>query len=126
MQPSRAKNRGSIGSVSRFRQSLGNPVPVLAFSVCVAILSMALAPVALSAPQYPEAKGNINDFVGVLSRDDRSNLEALAGAVLDQIGTTFAVAIVNDHGDESLLMYAVNLYEQWGIGKKGEDKGLWS
>jgi len=73
---------------------------------------------------YPKATGNINDFAGVLTSEDKSNLEALVNAVLDQTGTTFAAAIVEDHGDESIEEYAVHLYETWGIGKKGEDKGL--
>ena len=73
---------------------------------------------------YPKATGNINDFAGVLTSEDESNLEALVNAVLDQTGTTFAAAIVEDHGDESIEEYAVHLYETWGIGKKGEDKGL--
>ena len=41
-----------------------------------------------------------------------------------QTGVTFAAAIIEDHGDESIEEYAVHLYETWGIGKKGEDKGL--
>lgn len=73
---------------------------------------------------YPKATGNINDFAGVLTQEDKSNLEALVTAVLDQTGVTFAVAIVKNHGDESIEEYAVHLYEAWGIGKKGEDKGL--
>lgn len=73
---------------------------------------------------YPKATGNINDFAGVLTGEDKANLEALVNAVLDQTGVTFAVAIIEDHGDESIEEYAVHLYETWGIGKKGEDKGL--
>ncbi|HHY76272.1 MAG TPA: hypothetical protein GX500_05825 [Firmicutes bacterium] len=73
---------------------------------------------------YPQPTGNINDFVGVLSSEDKTNLDALVNAVLDQTGVTFAVAIVPDHGDETIEQYAVHLYETWGIGKKGEDKGL--
>jgi uncharacterized protein len=73
---------------------------------------------------YPKPTGNINDFAGVLTAEDKANLEDLVNAVLQQTGVTFAAAIVNDHGDESIEEYAVHLYETWGIGKKGEDKGL--
>ncbi len=79
---------------------------------------------ALSASKYPQAAGNINDYVGVLSQDDRVNLEALVNSVLEQTGATFAVAIVGDTGDDDLLGYSVGLYEEWGLGQKGEDKGL--
>lgn len=86
-------------------------------------LSLAIASHQVSAA-YPKAVGNINDYAGVLTAADKANLEGLVSAVLKQTGTTFAVAIVEDHGDESIEMYAVHLYEAWGIGKKGEDKGL--
>lgn len=96
-----------------------------AMTLSLLILTSVIPPVpAVAAATYPAATGNVNDFAGVLSGADKANLEALANAVLDQTGTTFAVAVIKDHGDESIEMYAANLYEKWGIGAKGEDKGL--
>jgi len=89
----------------------------------VFVLSI-LGSVAFAGPQYPKPKGNVNDYVGVLNKSDLDNLNALADAVLRQTGATFAVAIIDNHGDESLEIYSAKLYEQWGIGKKNEDKGL--
>ncbi len=76
------------------------------------------------AASYPKPVGNVNDFVGVLSTNDEANLNALVGAVLEQTGVTFAIAIVDNTGGESLEYYAANLYEEWGIGAKGQDEGL--
>jgi uncharacterized protein len=90
--------------------------------VTVLALQAVMAPTLLAA--YPKATGNINDYAGVLTRSDKENLEALVNAVLKQTGTTFAVAIVNDHGDESIEEYAVHLYETWGVGQEADDKGL--
>lgn len=73
---------------------------------------------------YPEPIGNINDFAGVLSEADVQSLQNLVDVVLQQTGVTIAVVIVEDHGEESLEMYAANLYERWGIGQQGEDMGL--
>lgn len=87
----------------------------------VVFLTIMASPVAAA---YPKATGNVNDYAGVLTGTDKANLNALVDAVLGQTGTTFAVAIVEDHGDESLEMYAVHLYEKWGLGEKGKDKGL--
>lgn len=86
--------------------------------------SAAVPHAAFAASLYPEATGNINDFAGVLSGPDKVDLDALADAVLSQTGTTFAVAILDTLGDQDLLGYTVGLYEEWGIGEKGEDKGL--
>jgi len=91
------------------------------------VLLMAVAILFLpgfSEPTYPKPSGNINDYAGVLTKEDKNNLNALVDAVLKQTGVTFAVAIVDDHGDESIEMYSVKLYEKWGIGQKNEDKGL--
>lgn len=98
---------------------------VVAALVAFVFMSNAVSPAAaLAAAAYPNAVGNVNDFASVLSTNDKANLNALIGAVLKQTGTTFAVAVVKDHGDESLEAYAANLYEKWGIGQKGKDKGL--
>ena len=77
---------------------------------------------AFGAATYPEPKGNINDFVSVLTLSDIANLNALVNAVFEQTGATFAVAMP-DHGDESIEIYGVSL-RKWGIGQEGEDRGL--
>ncbi len=98
-----------------------NLVKVLALTLVILVFA---GNAAVSAALYPEPVGNINDYVGVLTQEDKSNLNALVDLVLNQQGVTFAVAIVDDHGDESIEIYGANLYEKWGIGEKAEDKGL--
>ena len=106
------------------RASFGRAV-VAACVIAVIVFALSgSAALAAASANYPKPTGNVNDYVGVLSSGDKANLDALIDAVLRQTGTTFAVAIVPDHGDESLEMYAANLYEKWGIGQKGQDKGL--
>ena len=92
--------------------------------VLSAFLSAVLPGVVWAAPEYPDAVGNVNDFAGVLSTEDEANLNALVDSVLDQTGVTFAAAVLENHDDESMEVYAVKLFEKWGIGQKGEDKGL--
>ena len=69
---------------------------------------------AFGAATYPEPKGNINDYVGVLTLSDIANLNALVNAVFEQTGATFAVAIVPDHGDESIEIYGVKALREVG------------
>lgn len=95
-----------------------------AIITAIAAASLVSGCAAAASPAYPRPEGNINDFARVLSNDDKANLDALVDAVLKGTGVTFAVAIVEDHGDESIEMYAADLYEEWGIGEKGEDRGL--
>lgn len=113
-----AFRRRSTGLLQSNNARLAGTV-ILVLAVVVLVGSLAQ-----TAPLYPEPQGNINDYVGVLTQSDKDNLNALVNAVLEQTGVTFAVAIVSGHGDESIEMYGVNLYEKWGIGQKNEDRGL--
>ena len=51
-------------------------------------------------------------------------MESLAREVLQKTGTAVVVATVPTVGDRVVDDYATRLYESWGIGKKGEDKGV--
>ncbi len=104
------------------KSALVRSISWVAFLVMVVSFVVIAASTGFAA--YPKPTGNINDYAGVLTATDKANLEKLVNAVLEQTGTTFAAAIIKDHGDESIQEYAVHLYETWGIGKKGEDKGL--
>ncbi|MGE5580525.1 MAG: TPM domain-containing protein [Bacillota bacterium] len=104
-----------------------NPPAALFLAVVLAsavLASMVLPGLAWAAPTYPEAKGNVNDFAGVLTPTDKANLDALVQSLLDQTGAVFAVAVVDSLEGESPEVYAVKLFEKWGIGEKGKDNGL--
>ncbi|MGI6660443.1 MAG: TPM domain-containing protein [Bacillota bacterium] len=111
--------RGTTTGLIRKNRARLAGTAVLALAIIVSAGSLAYP-----ASLYPEPNGNINDYVGVLTQSDIDGLNALVDAVLEQTGVTFAVAIVSEHGDESIEMYGVNLYEKWGIGQENEDKGL--
>jgi uncharacterized protein len=51
-------------------------------------------------------------------------MEGLAQEVLEKTGTAIVVVTVESIGDNELNDYANRLYKAWGIGKKGEDKGV--
>jgi uncharacterized protein len=78
----------------------------------------------LSAPSYPDPSGNINDYVGVLSSEEKARLNALADLLWEKTGTSLAVAIIETTGGEPIDMYGVKLFEKWGVGLKDKDKGL--
>ncbi len=79
-----------------------------------------------AADKYPR-RGNtaVNDFANVLDAQNAARMEALAREVLEKTGTAVVVATVKEIGEnEDYRMYANGLYQAWGIGKKGEDKGV--
>jgi uncharacterized protein len=75
--------------------------------------------------KFPTPRGAVNDFAGVIDADNAGRMEALAREVLQKTGTAIVVATVSTIGEnEEINMYANKLYKAWGIGKKGEDKGV--
>lgn len=51
-------------------------------------------------------------------------MENISREVLQKTGTAIVVATVDTVGDSDYETYANELYANWGIGKKGEDKGV--
>jgi uncharacterized protein len=77
-----------------------------------------------AADNFPKPVGAVNDFARVIPLDYKNRMEALAQEVLEKTGTAIAVVTVESIGDNELNDYVNRLYKAWGIGKKGEDKGV--
>jgi uncharacterized protein len=73
---------------------------------------------------FPRPQGAINDFASVIPLEARAAMENLAEELLQKTGTAVVVATVNTVEDNDPDTYANELYASWGIGKKGEDKGV--
>lgn len=73
---------------------------------------------------FPKPTGAVNDFAGVIEAQHKNQMENLAREVLEKTGTAIVVATVGTIGDKDPNDYANRLYTAWGIGKKGEDKGV--
>lgn len=73
---------------------------------------------------FPKSAGAINDFAGVIPEEYRAPMENIAREIFGSTGTALVVATVPSIGDEEPNDYANRLYQAWGIGKKGEDKGV--
>ena len=76
------------------------------------------------AVTFPAPRGAVNDFAGVIPSQYVGPMEALAREVLEKTGTAIVIATVETIGDNDPNDYANRLYQAWGIGKKGEDKGV--
>jgi uncharacterized protein len=96
---------------------------ILSWAICWCLL-LVLNQNGLGAAEFPKPTGAVNDFAGVIPQSDRQNMEILATEVLQKTGTAVVVATVPSVGDSEVALYTNELYENWGIGKKGEDKGV--
>ncbi len=77
-----------------------------------------------AADRFPKPTGAVNDFAGLIGAEYKNRMEALAGEVLEKTGTAVVAATVETVGDSDPADYANRLYQAWGIGRKGEDKGV--
>lgn len=82
------------------------------------------APSGEGAEKFPRPVGAVNDFANIIPNAYRQRMDALAREVLAKTGTSVVVATVPTIGDNDPADYANRLYQSWGIGKKGEDKGI--
>jgi uncharacterized protein len=106
-------------------KSFGNKLKKISL-LAFALLMLLTAGNVFAAEKYPVPQGTaVNDFANVIDAENASKMEALAREVLEKTGTAIVVAIVPSIGDnEDYTMYANGLFQAWGIGKKGEDKGV--
>lgn len=72
----------------------------------------------------PKPVGAVNDFAGVIPAKYKEPMERIAREVLEKTGTAVVIATLKDTGGNDATDYANRLYEAWGIGEKGKDKGV--
>jgi len=73
---------------------------------------------------FPSYSGFVNDYAGALSSGERSRIEALCRDLEAKTSAELAVVVVKTVQPLDPKMYAVKLFEKWGIGKKGVDNGI--
>jgi uncharacterized protein len=77
-----------------------------------------------AADSFPERTGLVNDFANVIDPATEEKINAVTSELLAKTEIPVVVVTMPDIGDGEYNDYANRLYEKWGIGKKGEDKGV--
>ena len=75
-------------------------------------------------PERPEPPRLVNDFAGILSQQQRDNLERKLVTFFDTTGNQIAVVIVPSLNGYDKSEYAYTIGEKWGVGKKEFDNGV--
>ena len=70
------------------------------------------------------ATNYVNDFAGVLDAGTQARLNELCRQVEQKANAQIAVVTVKSVDGQDVVSYAVALYQKWGIGKKGSDRGV--
>ncbi len=66
----------------------------------------------------------VNDFAGVLDPNTVAQLNSLCQQVDQKAHAQIAVVTIKSLDGSDIESYAVALYKQWGIGRKGTDQGV--
>ncbi len=101
---------------------IGKAWPLLFAVVVAATLFSGLTSV--FAQEFPKPVGFVNDFAGVIPDDTESQLETSLQQFEQEKTVEVAVVTVTSLEGDTIEGYAVRLFQEWGIGKKGEDNGV--
>ncbi len=75
-------------------------------------------------PEKPDPPRLVNDFAGILNRDQNNALEQKLVAFSDSTSTQISIVIVPTLDGYEKGDYAQRLGEKWGIGKKQRNNGV--
>ncbi|MBI2170898.1 MAG: TPM domain-containing protein [Chloroflexi bacterium] len=92
--------------------------------IAIALLSTLLGLGVASAQELPRPSGFVNDFAVLIPEDTEAVLEALLQQFEEETTVEIAVVTVASLEGDTIEGYAVRLFQQWGIGKKGVDNGV--
>ena len=89
---------------------------------CVLFLLMGSCAHAQTA--LPRPQGYVSDFAGTLSAGERARIEAVSLQLKQKTGAEIAVVTVPSVRPLTIEQYAVQLFQEWGIGERGKDNGV--
>ena len=72
----------------------------------------------------PKPRGLVNDFANVIPASQEQQLAALTTELLQKTEVPVVVVTMPDIGGAEYNDYANRLYQAWGIGRKGTEKGV--
>jgi uncharacterized protein len=87
-------------------------------------LAILVAAVLLTVVSQRDPTARVHDFANLLSAEERASLEDLATAVERQTTAQLAVVTVASLRGQTVDAYAHELFNEWGIGRKGVNNGV--
>ena len=96
----------------------------LAFAGVVAFAPLAHAQDSTAGPPVPAPVGLVNDNAGIIPEAERTELEAFLNQLKEKTGVEFAVLTMRTTAPLTPSEYKTRVFDQWKLGKKGQDTGL--
>ncbi len=88
------------------------------------LVSLSFGALALGYVSPGSPKGYVNDYAGVLNTSWVESQNNALKTLDATTGTEIAVVTIPSLGGDTIENYAVKLFQEWGIGKKGKDNGI--
>ena len=83
-----------------------------------------LSPVAAGEVPVPQLKSRVTDLTATLTGDQAGALEQRLAALEARKGSQVAVLLVPTVQPETVEQYAIRVFDQWKLGRKGVDDGV--
>ncbi|MBW1729392.1 MAG: TPM domain-containing protein [Deltaproteobacteria bacterium] len=90
----------------------------------VALLGLLTVLAGHAETPFPRPRGLVNDFAGVIPPSYEAKIRSITAELLQKTGVPVVVVTMPEIGGAEYNDYVNRLYSAWGIGKKGEDKGV--
>jgi uncharacterized protein len=95
------------------------------YVVAILLALVTLAPLACAEPiSSLKPTGYVNDFAGVLTPATKDQLNEMCLQVGQKAKAQIAIVTVKSTDGQDVFDYSVSLYQKWGIGQKGKDRGV--
>lgn len=104
------------------RFPLANKALPLILWFCAVFITMQVAAQTIPSPMNPPRL--VNDFAGVLSAEEANALEQKLLAYNDSTSSEVTVVTLSTIDGDDVTRFAIQLGEEWGVGKKGRDNGV--
>lgn len=109
------------------------PLSRMPFRALLVTALLLLCGGALAAPFGVESVPNVHlkdkrlylsDPHGRISAGGATAINRIAADMEQRLGVEMAVVVLKDTGDNDPRLFATDLFQHWGLGKKGKDNGL--
>ncbi|NLR65547.1 TPM domain-containing protein [Chitinophaga varians] len=97
---------------------------ILRWFLPVLLLLTGLLVKAQNIPPRPNPPTLVNDFAGILLKDEDERLEQKLVAYDDSTSTQIAIVTLKSVGDYDVSQVALKILRDWGIGRKGKNNGI--
>lgn len=88
------------------------------------IFSCILLAVSLSANSQPADKEWVNDYIGLLNKDEKTILTNELQSIEDSVGSQVVIMIIDTLQGMEISEFTYQIANSWGIGRKDYDDGV--